>query len=126
MDNEEPVIRELKDGTVTVEFDCGHEFVYGEPVPQPGDVIYCVRCDRGTVVRSGVTDLRVRCRPCRFSRPVPSNEMFEARMMANNHYGSSKHRARAKDGYPPLVLITDGKRTVQTVGASPPASPVPF
>lgn len=115
------------DKPLVVELDCGHKPVFFPPHPPPGSVITCAHCDKGAVVRrAGGPDLSVRCRPCRFARPVPSNEMFEARAMARRHYGSSKHRERSGEDGIPTVGIFDHGRQVDAWGATPSADPPPF
>lgn len=83
---------------------CGHT-VYFDPIPEPGDRVYCRRCIRYTVVKVAAEEWGWKCTSCPTGRRFGADEQ-SARGSARRHQRKYHH----------VVLVKHGIKTMGTVG----------
>lgn len=94
----------------TVTLDCHHEILFSNPVPQRGEDVWCVRCNREALVMSTVSNYRLECQTCNFGR-----EYGRAKVSADR--AAARHRFR--NGAHHIVDLYDGLTLVYRFGANP-------
>lgn len=73
--------------TQVIEFECHHTRVFQQPAPKVGDILWCPKCNRDVGVIRGVSEWRIRCQNCIYSRPFGSAKL-------NAEISAAKHRMR--------------------------------
>lgn len=93
--------------TYLVTFDCHHTRVFGEPAPALRDVIWCVRCNRDTRVKSAPAEYRIRCQDCGYVRRLGTGK-------TNAELAAIGHR-KSKPGH--IVDMYNGHKLTYTFGS---------
>lgn len=89
-----------------VTFECGHKWLFPAPVPKMGEILWCMKCRKESVVKFALDEFRIRCEGCTYSRPFGA-----ARLGAE--IAAAKHRQRFP-GH--VVRLLNGCEVVKRFG----------